>query len=43
MSCCAQAEGLPLAEIAARTGLHEDSVRRVVRTLARRLALKRDT
>jgi RNA polymerase sigma factor (sigma-70 family) len=35
-------EGLPLADIAARTGLHEDSVRRVVRTLARRLALKRD-
>lgn len=35
-------QGLPLAEIAARTGLHEDSVRRIVRTLARRFAL-RDT
>jgi RNA polymerase sigma-70 factor (ECF subfamily) len=31
--------GLPLADIAARTGLHEGSVRRVLRQLARRLAL----
>jgi RNA polymerase sigma factor (sigma-70 family) len=34
-------QGLPLAGIAARTGLHEDSVRRVLRNLARRLALDR--
>ena len=33
-------EGLPLAEIAARTGLHEGSVRRVLRRLARELALE---
>ena len=33
-------EGLPLAEIAARTGLHEGSVRRILRRLARELALK---
>jgi RNA polymerase sigma-70 factor (ECF subfamily) len=33
-------EGLPLAEIAARTGLHEGSVRRSIRQLARRLALQ---
>jgi RNA polymerase sigma-70 factor (ECF subfamily) len=32
-------QGLPLAEIAARTGLHEDSVRRIVRNLARQLAV----
>jgi RNA polymerase sigma factor (sigma-70 family) len=32
-------EGLPLAEIAARTGLHEGSVRRILRRLARELAL----
>ena len=31
-------QGLPLAEIAARTGLHEGSVRRVLRQLARQLA-----
>jgi RNA polymerase sigma-70 factor (ECF subfamily) len=35
-------EGLPLAEIAARTGLHQDSVRRIVRGLARQLAARRD-
>ena len=33
--------GLPLAEIAARTGLHEGSIRRIVRGLARQLAVKR--
>ena len=33
-------EGLPLAEIAVRTGLHEGSVRRILRRLARELALK---
>ena len=32
-------EGWPLAEIAARTGLHEGSVRRILRRLARELAL----
>lgn len=31
-------EGLPLAEVAARTGLHEGSVRRILYALARRLA-----
>jgi RNA polymerase sigma-70 factor (ECF subfamily) len=31
--------GLSLAEIAARTGLHEGSVRRVLRLLARRLSI----
>jgi RNA polymerase sigma factor, sigma-70 family len=31
-------EGLPLAAIAASTGLHEDSVRRIIRKLARKLA-----
>ncbi|MCI0684073.1 MAG: RNA polymerase sigma factor [Gemmataceae bacterium] len=31
-------EGRPLAEIAARTGLHEGSIRRIVRALARQLA-----
>lgn len=35
-------EGLPLAEIAARTGLHEGSVRRILRRLARELALATD-
>jgi RNA polymerase sigma-70 factor (ECF subfamily) len=35
-------EGLPLAEIAARTGLHEGSVRRVIRRLARELALREE-
>jgi RNA polymerase sigma-70 factor (ECF subfamily) len=33
-------EGVPVPEIAARTGLHEDSVRRLLRELARRLALR---
>jgi RNA polymerase sigma-70 factor (ECF subfamily) len=33
-------EGLPLTEIAARTGLHEGSVRRILRRLARQLALR---
>ncbi len=31
-------EGLPLAEIAARTGLHEGSVRRILYNIARRIA-----
>jgi RNA polymerase sigma factor (sigma-70 family) len=35
--------GLPLAEIAARTGLHEGSVRRILYDLARRLAVPRKT
>jgi RNA polymerase sigma-70 factor (ECF subfamily) len=35
-------EGLPLAEIASRTGLHEGSVRRIIRRLARELALQVD-
>jgi RNA polymerase sigma factor (sigma-70 family) len=34
-------EGLPLTEIASRTGLHEGSVRRILRRLARELALQR--
>jgi RNA polymerase sigma-70 factor (ECF subfamily) len=34
-------EGLSAPEIAARTGLHEDSVRRVLRELARQMALTR--
>lgn len=34
-------QGLPLAEIAARTGLHEGSVRRILYELARRLAAER--
>jgi RNA polymerase sigma-70 factor (ECF subfamily) len=33
-------EGLPLADIAARTGLHEGSVRRILRKLSRELALR---
>jgi len=33
-------EGLPLTEIANRTGLHEGSVRRILRRLARELALR---
>jgi len=33
-------QGLRLAEIADRTGLHEGSIRRILRTLARELALK---
>jgi RNA polymerase sigma factor (sigma-70 family) len=32
-------QGFSLATIAARTGLHEDSVRRIIRKLARKLAL----
>lgn len=32
-------QGLPLADVAARTGLHVDSVRRVIRQLARRMAI----
>ena len=32
-------QGLPLADIAALTGLHADSVRRIIRQLARKLAL----
>ena len=35
-------QGLPLAAIAARTGLHQDSVRRVLRKLARQLACSPD-
>jgi RNA polymerase sigma-70 factor (ECF subfamily) len=35
-------EGLPLAEIAARTGLHEGSVRRILYDLARRLTRPRE-
>ena len=35
-------KGLPLAEIATRTGLHESSVRRILYDLARRLAAARD-
>jgi RNA polymerase sigma-70 factor (ECF subfamily) len=34
-------QGFPLAEIAARTGLHESSVRRILYDLARRLAAVR--
>jgi RNA polymerase sigma-70 factor (ECF subfamily) len=33
-------DGLPLAEVAARTGLHEGSVRRILRQLFRELALE---
>lgn len=35
-------EGLPLAEIAARTGLHEGSVRRILRRLSRELAVREE-
>src|SRR5947209_2293980 len=35
--------GLPLAEIAQRTGLHESSVRRIIYDLHRRLAFKQQT
>ena len=31
-------EGVPIADIAARSGLHEDSVRRILRDLARKMA-----
>jgi RNA polymerase sigma factor (sigma-70 family) len=33
-------EGVPLAEIAARTGLHPGSIRRILRDLARKMAFK---
>jgi RNA polymerase sigma-70 factor (ECF subfamily) len=33
-------QGLPMAEVVARTGLHEDSIRRILRELARRLAVE---
>jgi RNA polymerase sigma factor (sigma-70 family) len=33
-------QGLRLAEIAARTGLHEDSIRRILRKLAKQLAVR---
>jgi RNA polymerase sigma-70 factor (ECF subfamily) len=36
-------QGLPLAEIAARTGLHEGSVRRILYDLAKRVAKLRET
>jgi RNA polymerase sigma-70 factor (ECF subfamily) len=36
-------QGLPLAEISARTGLHEGSIRRILYELARRLAVPRRT
>jgi RNA polymerase sigma-70 factor (ECF subfamily) len=36
-------QGLPLAEIAARTGLHEGSIRRILRQLARELAVREGT
>jgi RNA polymerase sigma factor (sigma-70 family) len=32
-------QGLPLADVAARTGMHVDSVRRVIRQLARQMAV----
>lgn len=35
-------EGLPLQEIAAKTGLHEGSVRRILRRLSRELALQEE-
>jgi RNA polymerase sigma-70 factor (ECF subfamily) len=35
-------EGLPLQEIATRTGLHEGSVRRILRRLSRELALQEE-
>jgi RNA polymerase sigma-70 factor (ECF subfamily) len=35
-------QGLPLAVIAAHTGLHQDSVRRILRQVARRLACAAD-
>jgi RNA polymerase sigma factor (sigma-70 family) len=35
-------QGLPLEEIARRTGLHEGSVRRILRQLARRLTLEQE-
>jgi RNA polymerase sigma-70 factor (ECF subfamily) len=35
-------QGLPLAEIATRTGLHADSIRRILRKLARQVAFAAD-
>lgn len=35
-------EGLPLQEIAARTGFHEGSVRRILRRLSRQLAIEQE-
>jgi RNA polymerase sigma-70 factor (ECF subfamily) len=35
-------QGLPVADIAARTGLHEDSIRRIIRQVARKLAVATD-
>jgi len=35
-------QGLPIADIAARRGLHEDSVRRILRDVARQLARHRE-
>lgn len=35
-------KGLPLSEVAARTGLHEGSVRRILRQLHRQLALREE-
>jgi RNA polymerase sigma-70 factor (ECF subfamily) len=35
-------QGLPSAEIAGRTGMHEGSVRRILRQLARQLALQQE-
>jgi RNA polymerase sigma-70 factor (ECF subfamily) len=34
-------QGIPVTEIASRTGLHEDSIRRILRNLARQLAINR--
>lgn len=36
-------QGLPMTEIVARTGLHEDSIRRILRTLARQFAARQGT
>jgi hypothetical protein len=36
-------QGYALAEIAQRTGLHPDSVRRILRTLARQLAFAEES
>jgi RNA polymerase sigma-70 factor (ECF subfamily) len=35
-------QGLPMAEIVTRTGLHEDSIRRILRTLSRRVAFQEE-
>jgi DNA-directed RNA polymerase specialized sigma24 family protein len=35
-----KSQGVPLGEIAERTGLHVDSVRRLIRQLARRLSIE---